>query len=372
MSDEEAKTKAGAEEILPEQSLDALIVELNELVKRLQALTPNYAPPAYAPRRLLASIEEKLTKCTPEVRRDLLQRVQSALGDDLFDPETWKGLWYLLNYTLELQADMIRRRFTGEYETDPWSLDWELVETVLPLLNFLYTSYWRVEVTGIENIPYKGRTLMVSNHSGQLPWDAAMIVAAVWNEHPSQRLVRSLFDPWFATLPFLSAIYVKLGHAVASVENGIRLLQKEDLVAVFPEGHAGMGKLYKDRYQLTRFGRGGFAKMALSTGAPIVPVSVVGAEETYVSLAKSSTMARLTGVPYFPITPTFPWLGPLGLIPLPTKWYIDFGAPIATHAYDPNAATDLLGLSQLQDQVRDTVQRMIDSRLAQRNSVFLG
>jgi 1-acyl-sn-glycerol-3-phosphate acyltransferase len=373
MSNEETPITPGTEvDVSVEELLHELIAELNGLIKRLRALTPDYAPPAYSPRRLAAYIGEKLSQCTPELRLGILERLRSAISSDIFDPETWKGLWYLLSYTAKLQADVLKRRFTGEYETDEWGLDWEFYESVVPLLTFLYTVYWRVETGGIQNIPHEGRTLLVSNHSGQLLWDGAMIGAAMWNEHPSQRFVRSLYAPWFATLPILSAIFMKMGHAVATVENGTRLLGQEELVAVFPEGPKGMGKLYQERYQLAQFGRGGFVKMALHTQAPIIPVAVVGAEETYICLAKSRTLARLTGVPHFPITPTFPWLGPLGLVPLPTKWYLDFGEPIATGHYGTGAAYDPMLISQLRDRVRDTVQEMVQVRLAQRRSVLLG
>jgi 1-acyl-sn-glycerol-3-phosphate acyltransferase len=281
-----------------DELLKELIDELNALANRLQALSPGQRAPSYSPQRLLALINEKLGECSPELRLDIMDWLQVALGSDLFDPATWKGLWFLLTYSVNLQADVIKRRFTGEYETDEWGLDWELWESVIPFLTFLYETYWRTETTGVEYIPALGGTLLVSNHSGQLPWDAAMIGTALWNEHPSQRLVRSLYSPWFASVPFISAMFMKLGHAVSTVENGSRLLKQAELVAVFPEGHDGMGKLYKERYQLTRFGRGGFVKMALSSGAPIIPVSVVGAEETYVSLAKSETVARVMGVPF--------------------------------------------------------------------------
>jgi 1-acyl-sn-glycerol-3-phosphate acyltransferase len=367
MSDKEQKT-----EVLIEEQLDALISELNKLAQRLQAITPGYTPPAFSPRRLLAFIEENLNSLTPGLGSGLVEQLQGAAGGALFDLETWKGLWYLINYTLKLQADFVKRRFTGEYETDEWGLDWEFLETVMPLVSFMYETYWRVETSGLENIPLEGRTLLVSNHSGQLPWDGVMVGAAIWHEHPAQRLVRALHAPWFATLPFLSAVFVKMGQTVATVDNGTRLLAQEELVAVFPEGEKGLGKPYRERYQLASFGRGGFVKMALNTQAPIIPVSVVGAEETYIALANSRTLARLTGLPYFSITPTFPWLGPLGLVPLPTKWYIDFGAPIPTQDYDPDAAKDLMLIRQLTEQVREAVQEMVGARLEQRRSVFLG
>jgi 1-acyl-sn-glycerol-3-phosphate acyltransferase len=162
-----------------------------------------------------------------------------------------------------------------------------------------------------------------------------------------------------------------MGQALATVENGTRLLEQDELVAVYPEGYKGIGKLYKDRYKLARFGRGGFTKMALHTQAPIVPVSVVGAEETYITMAKLPIMSGTTGLPYLPITLTFPLLGLFGFVPLPTKWYIDFGEPISMDEYGPEGADNLVLVSQLTDQVRNTVQEMIHSRLAQRRSVFI-
>jgi 1-acyl-sn-glycerol-3-phosphate acyltransferase len=355
-----------------EQQLKGLVAELNALAKRLQTLAPYYATQEYSPRRMRNLVDESLNRCKPEIRLGAFEWLQNLVGGGIFDPETWAGFWYLLTYSAKLQADIVKRRFTGEYDTDAWGMDWEFYESVVPLLTFLYSVYWRVETTGVDNIPRDGRALLVSNHSGQLPWDGAMIGAAVWNEHPSQRLVRCLYGPWFATVPFLSAIFIKMGHAVGTVANGSRLLGQDELVAVFPEGSKGAGKLFRERYQLADFGRGGFVKMALSTQTPILPVAVVGAEETYISIAKSPTLARLSGVPFFPITPTFPWLGPLGLVPLPTKWYVDFGEPIPADEYGPDAASDLMLIARLRDQVRDNVQEMVHLRLAQRRSVFLG
>ena len=239
-------------------------------------------------------------------------------------------------------------------------------------MTFMYKTYWRVETTGMSNIPEEGRALLVCNHSGQLPWDGAMVGTSIYNEHPTQRILRTLYATWFPTLPFLSALLVKLGQVLATEDNGIRLLEQDQLVAVFPEGYKGVGKLFKDRYRLARFGRGGFVRMAIKTGAQMIPVSVVGAEETYISLYKSPTLAKMIGFPYFPISPTFPWLGLLGFVPLPTKWYIDFGDPIPTEHYGPGAANNLMLVSQLTDQVRNVVQNMIYSRLSQRRSVFFG
>ena len=347
-----------------------LLAELEELVERVRAITPDYEPPPFSPRRMVDMIEESLRKLPKGSQVDVLDRLRRAIEENWFSVETWKGLWYMANYTVQYNAGLVKRRLSGEYDTDEWGLDWEFLDVVRPFFNFLYKVYWRVKATGLENVPIEGRALLVANHSGQIPWDGTMMANAILLEHPAQRLVRSLYSDLFPRVPFFSAWLVRMGQTLATVENGTRLLEQDELVAVFPEGYKGVGKLYRDRYRLARFGRGGFVKMALNTGAPIIPVSVVGAEETYISLAKSQVAAKVTSLPYVPITPTFPWLGLLGFVPLPTKWYIDFGEPIPVDSYGPDAADNLVLISQLTDQVRNTVQEMVDARLAQRRSVF--
>jgi len=359
--------------ILPDaEAKRKLIQELDALVLRLKALQPDYSPPPFSPQGLIHLIEANLGKLSPGAGFALLDRLRGTISEDWLDADTWKGVWYLLNYSLQNQQDFLMRRLNGEYETDEWGLDWEFVQVVEPFLRFMYQTYWRVETTGMENIPAEGRTLLVSNHSGQLPWDGAMIGTAVYTEHPAQRVVRALYATWFSTLPFVSATLTKMGQVLAEEENAVRLLEQDQLVAVFPEGIKGVGKLYKERYRLARFGRGGFVRMALKTGAPMIPVSVVGAEETYISLAKIPLIAKMIGFPFFPITPTWPWLGLLGFVPIPTKWYIDFGEPIPTDGYGPEAANNLVLVSQLTDQVRNIIQEMIFSRLEKRKSVIFG
>jgi 1-acyl-sn-glycerol-3-phosphate acyltransferase len=349
-----------------------LTEELDELIERVQKIHPEYTPPPFSPRGLLELIQEYLKKFSPETQIDILEKLRSTISEDLFDIDTWKGIWYMVNYSLEYQADILKRRMSGDYETDDWGLDEEFMDAVRPFFEFMYKVYWRVETTGIENIPEEGRALLVCNHSGQLPWDGSMVAGAVLQEHSAQRIVRTLYADWFPTLPFISATFERLGQVPANEENGIRLLEEDELVAVFPEGYKGVGKLFKERYRLARFGRGGFIRMALKTQAPIIPVSVVGAEETYISLYKSPAIARMIGFPYFPISPRFPWLGPLGFVPLPTKWYIDFGAPISLDGYSAEAVNNIVLVSQLSDQVRNIIQQMIFRRLSVRRSVFLG
>jgi 1-acyl-sn-glycerol-3-phosphate acyltransferase len=353
-----------------EEQRQQLIGELDDLIQRLRAFAPEYDPPPFSPDGMTDLVEESVQEYPKEVQRDILQRLRTAINEQWFDPETWKGIWYMLNYTVQYNANLVKRRFTGEYDTDEWGVDWEFLDVVRPFFAFLYRVYWRVETTGIENIPVEGRALLVANHSGQLPWDGVMMATAVMTEHPAQRLVRTLYSEWYATWPWVSAWLVRMGQALATAENGIRLLEQDELVAVYPEGYGGVSKPFKERYRLARFVEGDFVKMALATQSPVIPVSVVGAEETYITLANSRTIARAAGLPYFTISPTFPWLGLLGLVPLPTKWHIDFGLPIPMDIYGPDQADNLVLVSQVSDQVRNILQKLIQGRLASRRSVF--
>jgi 1-acyl-sn-glycerol-3-phosphate acyltransferase len=265
----------------------------------------------------------------------------------------------------------LRRRVTGEYEVDEFGYDAELTDQVLmALLRPLYEGYFRVEVRGIEHIPAEGGALVVSNHSGVLPLDALMTQVAVHDHHPAGRHLRLLAADLVFMLPLVNELARKAGHTLACAEDAEVLLRRGEVVGVMPEGFKGIGKPFADRYKLQRFGRGGFVATALKTGVPIVPCSVVGAEETYPMLANAKTPARLLGLPYFPLTPTFPWLGPAGLLPLPTKWVIQFGEPIPTEGYPPEAAEDPMLVFNLTDQVRETIQHTLYELLVQRRSVF--
>jgi 1-acyl-sn-glycerol-3-phosphate acyltransferase len=257
-------------------------------------------------------------------------------------------------------------------EVDDFGFDPKFTETLMPALEFLYTVWWRVEAAGVENVPDAGPGLIVANHSGVLPWDGLMVNLAVRHEHPARRQCRMLALDMFALLPFLASGLAKSGAVRANQENGERLLRSGELVGVFPEGVKGVGKPFKHRYKLARFGRGGFVRLALRTGAPIIPVAVVGAEEVHPNLASANWVGKPFGLPYLPITPTFPALGLLGVVPLPTKWSIDFGDPIPVDAYGPKGAEDPILVNRLSEQVRSTVQGMIDSRLARRRSIWFG
>ncbi len=265
----------------------------------------------------------------------------------------------------------LRRRVTGEYEVDEFGYDAELTDQVLmSLLRPVYEKYFRVEVKGVENIPEKGGALIVANHSGTLPLDGLMMQVAVHDHHPAGRHLRLLAADLVFVLPVVNELARKAGHTLACAEDAERLLRAGEVVGVMPEGFKGIGKPFSERYKLQRFGRGGFVSTALRAGVPIVPCSIVGAEEIYPMIGNAKTLARLLGLPYVPITPTFPWLGPLGALPLPTKWTIQFGEPIPTDSYPAEAAEDPMLMFNLTDQVREQIQHTLYKLLVQRRSVF--
>jgi 1-acyl-sn-glycerol-3-phosphate acyltransferase len=262
------------------------------------------------------------------------------------------------------------RRLAGDYSEDEWGFDEEFADALFPFLEFMYERWWRVQVEGTEHVPSHGRALMVANHAGIVPWDAIMMGTAIQKEHPLPRYPRFLVLNWAFNLPYISFTLRKVGAVVASPYNAIRLLEQDELVGVFPEGVKGAGKDFKDRYRLQRFGRGGFVEIALRTRAPIVPVAVVGSEEIHPKIGESSLLARATGAPYIPITPTFPLLGPLGLVPLPSKWRIEFCEPIPTEEYGPEAAEDRGLVFELSERVRDVIQAKLYEGLVKRGRAF--
>ena len=265
----------------------------------------------------------------------------------------------------------VRRRLTGAFEVDDFGFDPELTDTVLmALARPLYKRWFRVEVRGIENIPAQGGALVVANHSGAIALDSLMTALAVHDEHPDHRFLRMLGADLVFQVPFLGELARKSGATLASNADAERLLGKGEIVGVWPEGFKGIGKPFSERYKLQRFGRGGFVSAALRTGTPIVPCAIVGAEEIYPVLGNMPTVARLLGLPYAPITPTWPWLGPLGLVPLPSKWLIEFSPPVPTDDLGAGAADDPMLVFDLTDQVRETIQQTLYRLLLQRRSVF--
>jgi 1-acyl-sn-glycerol-3-phosphate acyltransferase len=239
-----------------------------------------------------------------------------------------------------------------------------------PLFDFLYERWWRVEVSGVENVPATGRVALVANHSGAVPYDGIMLATALRKEHSAARQLRWLAEDFVFHLPFVGAYLTRLGAVRACQENAERLLRREHCVALFPEGVKGISKLYRDRYKLQRFGRGGHVKLAIRARTPLLPVAIVGAEEAHPLLSTGGLGARLLGLPYLPITPTFPLFGALGAVPLPSKWHIVIGEPIAVDGYSPDAADDEVLVGRLNEKLRTTIQDMLDRTLRMRPSVF--
>jgi 1-acyl-sn-glycerol-3-phosphate acyltransferase len=333
------KKSKPAEIVLPREGF-----RLPKPVRRLQRQAPLYA---------LQGVTE------------LSARLKQLTGRDVID------LHRVMDFVQFVYKQRELAKRGAEYAVDDFGFDAQWTESFLDAFVVLYRDYWRVETTGVENVPAHGRALLVSNHAGVLPWDGTMIKTAVFAEHPHPRHVRALVASLFLGMPVMSWFLRRTGQTVGHPDDTRRLLERDELVLVFPEGVRGTGKNFKDRYRLRRFGRGGFVATAIRSRAPIIPVSVVGSEEIYPMVADLAPLARFLGLPYFPVTPFWPWLGPLGLIPLPSKWRIQFHAPIHVEDNPPEAADDQNLVMALADEVRDTIQQGIYDNLKLRRGVFL-
>jgi 1-acyl-sn-glycerol-3-phosphate acyltransferase len=318
-----------------------------------------------------ASAQADSPQATAESVADFLRRVRTGIEGGL-DPVTAANrAAEELPQRLARLVQLLSRRVRGDYHEDEWGFDEEFAEAVYPVFDFLYEAWWRVDAVGVRNVPAHGRALLVSNHAGSLfPFDASMILLAIMKQHPLPRWARFLVLDWAFVLPFISAFMRRVGGVPASKHNAARLLEQDEVVMVFPEGVKGTGKQFSERYRLQRFGRGGFVEVALRTGSPIVPVAVVGSEEIYPKLGNARPVARAVGAPFVPITPTFPWLGPLGLVPLPSKWRIEFCEPIDLSAHGPDAADDPRLLFDVSEQVRETIQARLYENLVERRAAF--
>ncbi len=279
----------------------------------------------------------------------------------------------------QLPAPPEHRAYLPAVEPERQITDWgrsERVESVIDktLYEFLYHYWFRVSVEGIEHVPASGGALLVSNHAGALPPDAAMIAKAIKTEHARPRPLHLTVEHFFKGYPGLAMLVSKLGGVPAHPANVHRLLyDEEQLVLVFPEGRKGTEKLYKDRYQLRRFGRGGFVESAMRAKAPIVPVAVVGAEESMPAFAQINPLKKLTGLIYFPITPTFPLLGLLGGVAyLPAKFFIRFLEPIPTDQWGDEPWNDRGLVQTVAEEVRARIQEELYDMLATRRSIWLG
>ena len=255
-------------------------------------------------------------------------------------------------------------------EVDEFGLDATALASAAPLLEFLYERWWRVDLQGLEHLPAQGPALLVANHSGLLPYDGLMLAHGVERWHASGERPRFLVADWLVTLPFVQPALARLGGVRACRENAERLLRAGRFVIAFPEGVKGAAKVFRERYRLKRFGRGGVVRLALACRVPLVPVGIVGAEETHPILFKAHTAARAVGLPFLPVTPTFPWLGPAGLAPLPSKWVIRVGRPLPLDHLEPDAAEDELLIARLTEDLRSQIQGLVDVALADRESIW--
>ncbi len=334
----------------------AKVIQLHEIDFEARQRSAARRWPGQTTPHPVTSLTERLAETTPAQSRGLGDLVRDTVADGI-----------------RAGAEFARRRVTGDYQIDEYGLDEHLLESVLlPLLRPLSELWFRVQVNGIERLPESGGALIVANHAGVLPLDGLMLQLAVHDNHAKQRVVRLLAADLVFETPIVGGLARKAGHTLACPADAERLLRSGELAGVFPEGYKGIGKSYAERYKLQRFGRGGFVSAAVRTGVPIIPCSIVGSEEIYPKLADIKPLARLLGMPYFPVTPLFPHLGVLGAIPLPSKWTIEFGEPIPTGGYEPEAADDPMMMFEITDQVRETIQQTLYKLLTKRRNPFTG
>lgn len=244
---------------------------------------------------------------------------------------------------------------------DPFGLDMDTTVRTLRSASFLYRRWFRVRPHHLGRIP-DGPAMLVGNHGGQLPLDGMLVAMAVALEGEPPRVVRAMVERWFPSLPFLSTLFSRCGQVVGDPVHTRELLRREQLVLVFPEGIRGSGKPFRDRYQLQGFGTG-FARLALEAGVPVVPVGIVGSEETYPALTNLSFLAKILGFPYVPVTPFFPHLGLLGAVPLPVQVDIVVGEPMHLQGQADGSDAEIAGQVE---RVRGAIQALVDAKKAER------
>jgi 1-acyl-sn-glycerol-3-phosphate acyltransferase len=364
------------------EDIGMLGIGTRELAPELENEFSEGKPHSQRPGLLLddASVEARIREI--EERLDGLmatEKVDGGLDPDAPAEDATEAISSdeVVNSARELLTSSYYRRRWGRHAmrthvsgVDDFGLDPAFENRVSKGLEFLFRYYFRVDVSGTENVPAQGRALIVANHSGALPFDGLMLRQAIRLKHPARRELRWLSEDYTFYLPFIGVGMNRLGAVRACQENAQRLLSHDHLVAAFPEGTEGIKKLYSERYRLQRFGRGGFVRLAISTGSPIVPCAIIGGEETNPILHRFDNVSKMVGLEYLPITPTFPLLGPLGLIPAPTKWRIHFGQPISVSEYGPESAADHVLVAEISEKVQRSIQRLIDDGLAGRRGVF--
>jgi 1-acyl-sn-glycerol-3-phosphate acyltransferase len=364
-----AEPQPVAEDIQPEEAARVeqdIEVEVHNQAEASSATAPLLQQMANDLLRLVRENAERLGGGALEQLQSVLK---GGIGDYL-DPDFWKGIGMVLEYQINELRALIQRRIKGEYSTDAYGRDDEMIELIRPLAGFLYRSWWRIRVSGLDQVPGDGGVLLVANHAGVVPWDGAMLATALLEDHASPRLTRILHEKLISSIPILAPTMAALGQVPAMPANAERLLNEGELVAVFPEGARGAGKLFRDRYTLRGFEPGPYIQAALRAKAAIVPVAVIGAEETYPVIFNLDKAAKLLGLPYLPITPLFPWAGLLGLIPLPSKWAILFGEPLDTSGLEASTADDSTIVAKLAATLKMRVEALIEQGLQERGMPF--
>ncbi len=253
----------------------------------------------------------------------------------------------------------------NEFGFDSYGMSPEWLRRLSVPALILYRHYFRVETFDIDRLP-AGRMLLIANHAGQLPFDAAMLTVALILEAEPPRVARSMGEYWIPSLPWMSVVAARGGALVGTPRNCVHMLENGECVMVFPEGVRGISKPFSERYRLQRFGLG-FMRLALETGAPIVPVGIVGSEEQQPGLANLKSLGGVLGMPAFPITPTFPWLGPMGLLPLPVKYRMHFGSPMEFTG-DPSEEDAVI--EKKVEAVKRAIATLLERGRAERKGIF--
>jgi 1-acyl-sn-glycerol-3-phosphate acyltransferase len=305
-------------------------------------------------KRLLFDLVNRQTDLAISWRSLAKRAVAKIYENHLLDPET------------VARIDKLAESRTKEFGNDPFGFDAETLKLAMPLVAWLYRHYFRVDTYGLENVP-PGKVLLISNHSGQLPMDAMMIVVALLIDADRPRMVRSMVERWVPELPFVSWFFARCGQILGTRDNFRLLTELGSAILVFPEGVVGINKTYDKAYQLQRFGYG-FMRLALENNLPIVPIAVVGAEEQAPAIWDVKPLAKLLGIPALPITPLTPFLGPLGLLPMPVKYHIYFGEPIR---FDGQPDDEDRVIGDKVDVVKRKIQSMLDQGLEARKGIFI-
>jgi 1-acyl-sn-glycerol-3-phosphate acyltransferase len=312
--------------------------------------------------------DDALLQALDGLRVEIRNRFPASREESMLESELEQIDWMELFQTVRRRASAIGMSERSG-EVDEFGMDEIVLRRARPLFDLLQDRYWRIELHDFERLP-PDPCLLVANRSGLLPYDGLMLSHAIARARGVGERPRFLVADWLITLPFVQPYLARLGGVRACRENAERLLRSGKSVVAFPEGVKGAAKVFRERYRLKRFGRGGVVRVALDSGVPLVPVGIVGPEEAHPILFKWGAPARMVGLPFLPVTPTFPLLGPLGALPLPTKWVIRIGDPIELGQLAPDASSDELLVSRLTEELRSRVQDLVDTALADRESVW--